>query len=79
MLGHGRATAEHVLGALDGAWLAHIARRHVRADNHVSSRLDNGPLTMTTERLARARYWLVLASCDPESPRRWAPTNCSAW
>ena len=68
MLGHGSATAEHVLGALDGAWLAHIAAHGTfRADNPMFSslRLDDGPLTVHDfERLARAPYWLVLSSCD---------------
>ena len=68
MLGHGSATAEHVLGALDGAWLAHIAAHGTfRADNPMFSslRLDDGPLTVHDfERLARAPYRLVLSSCD---------------
>jgi CHAT domain-containing protein len=67
MLGHGSATAEHVLGALDGAWLTHIAAHGTfRADNPMFSslRLDDGPLTVHDfERLARAPYWLVLSSC----------------
>ena len=38
MLGHGSATAEQVLGALDGAWLAHIAAHGTfRADNPMFS------------------------------------------
>jgi tetratricopeptide (TPR) repeat protein len=68
MLGHGSATAEHVLGALDGAWLAHIAAHGTfRADNPMFSslRLDDGPLTVHDfERLGRAPYRLVLSSCD---------------
>ncbi len=68
MLGHGSATAENVLGALDGAWLAHIAAHGTfRADNPMFSalRLDDGPLTVHDfERLARAPYRLVLSSCD---------------
>ena len=68
MLGNGSATAEHVLGALDGAWLAHIAAHGTfRADNPMFSslRLDDGPLTVHDfERLARAPYRLVLSSCD---------------
>ena len=68
MLGNGSATAENVLGALDGAWLAHIAAHGTfRADNPMFSslRLDDGPLTVHDfERLARAPYRLVLSSCD---------------
>jgi CHAT domain-containing protein len=68
MLGNGSATAEHVLAALDGAWLAHIAAHGTfRADNPMFSslRLDDGPLTVHDfERLARAPYRLVLSSCD---------------
>ena len=68
MLGNGSATAEHVLGALDGAWLAHIAAHGTfRADNPMFSslRLDDGPLTVHDfERLVRAPYRLVLSSCD---------------
>jgi CHAT domain-containing protein len=67
-LGHGRATAEHVLSALDGAWLAHIAAHGTfRADNPLFSsiQLDDGPLTVHDfERLGRAPYRLVLSSCD---------------
>jgi len=68
LLGHGTATAEQVLGALDGAWLAHIAAHGTfRADNPMFSslRLDDGPLTVHDfERLGRAPYRLVLSSCD---------------
>jgi CHAT domain-containing protein len=68
MLGHGSATAEQVLRALDGAWLAHIAAHGTfRADNPLFSsiRLDDGPLTVhDLERLGRAPNRLVLSSCD---------------
>ncbi len=68
MLGRGSATAERVLGALDGAWLAHIAAHgSFRADNPMFSSilLDDGPLTVHDfERLGRAPHWLVLAGCD---------------
>jgi hypothetical protein len=68
MLGQGSATAEHVLSALDGAWLAHIAAHGTfRADNPLFSslQLDDGPLTVHDfERLGRAPYRLVLSSCD---------------
>jgi tetratricopeptide (TPR) repeat protein len=68
MLGRGSATAERVLGALDGAWLAHIAAHgSFRADNPMFSSilLDDGPLTVHDfERLGRAPYQLILAGCD---------------
>ena len=68
LLGQGRATADHVLGALDGAWLAHIAAHGTfRADNPMFSSilLDDGPLIVHDfERLSRAPYRLVLSSCD---------------
>jgi hypothetical protein len=66
--GHGSATADHVLSALDGAWLAHIAAHSTfRADNPMFSSilLDDGPLTVHDfERLSRAPYQMVLAGCD---------------
>jgi tetratricopeptide (TPR) repeat protein len=68
MLGRGNATAEAVLGALDGAWLAHIAAHgSFRADNPMFSSilLDDGPLIVHDfERLGRAPYRLILAGCD---------------
>lgn len=68
MLGQGSATAEQVLSALDGAWLAHIAAHgSFRADNPLFSslQLDDGPLTVHDfERLNRAPQRLVLSSCD---------------
>jgi len=68
LLGGGSATAERVLAALDGAWLAHItAHGTFRADNPLFSsiHLDDGPLTVHDfERLGRAPYGLVLSSCD---------------
>ncbi len=68
MLGHGTATADNALAALDGAWLAHIAAHGTfRADNPLFSslRLDDGPLIVHDfERLRRAPYRLVLSSCD---------------
>jgi tetratricopeptide (TPR) repeat protein len=68
LLGQGSATAEQVLSALDGAWLAHIAAHGTfRADNPLFSsiQLDDGPLTVHDfERLGRAPHWLVLSSCD---------------
>ena len=68
LLGQGSATAGHVLRALDGAWLAHIAAHGTfRADNPLFSsiQLDDGPLTVHDfERLGQAPYRLVLSSCD---------------
>ena len=67
-LGHGTATADRVLTALDGAWLAHIAAHGTfRADNPMFSSilLDDGPLIVHDfERLGRAPYQLILAGCD---------------
>jgi CHAT domain len=64
----GCATAARVLGAIDGAWLAHIAAHGTfRADSPLFSslRMDDGPLTVYDfERLRRAPYRLVLSSCD---------------
>ena len=68
LLGQGSATAEQVLHALDGAWLAHIAAHGTfRADNPMFSSLslDDGPLTVHDfERLGGAPYRLILSSCD---------------
>jgi tetratricopeptide (TPR) repeat protein len=62
------ATAEKVLYALDGAWLAHIAAHGIfRADSPLFSSLQmhDGPLTVYDfEQLQRAPYRLVLSSCD---------------
>jgi tetratricopeptide (TPR) repeat protein len=62
------ATAENVLAALDGAWLAHIAAHGVfRADSPLLSALSmhDGPLTAYDfEQLRRAPYRLVLSNCD---------------
>jgi hypothetical protein len=68
VLGSGTATARRVLGALDGAGLAHIAAHgSFRADSPLFSslRLDDGPLTVyDLERLRRAPYRVVFSSCD---------------
>jgi tetratricopeptide (TPR) repeat protein len=68
VLGRGTATAQRVLDAIDGAWLAHIAAHgRFRAESPLFSslRLDDGPLTVhDLERLRRAPYRLVLSSCD---------------
>jgi hypothetical protein len=68
VLTDGAATAEKVLYALDGAWLAHIAAHGMfRADSPLFSSLHmhDGPLTVYDfEQLRRAPYRLVLSSCD---------------
>ena len=68
VLAGGGATAEKVLYALDGAWLAHIAAHGVfRADSPMFSslRMQDGPLTVYDfEQLHRAPYRLVLSACD---------------
>jgi tetratricopeptide (TPR) repeat protein len=68
VLAGGDATAERVLRALDGAWLAHIAAHGTfRADSPLFSslRLHDGPLTVYDfEQLNRAPHRLVLSSCD---------------
>jgi CHAT domain-containing protein len=68
VLGNGSATAERVLAALDGAWLAHVAAHgSFRSDSPLFSalRLDDGPLTVHDfERLGRAPYRLILSSCE---------------
>jgi tetratricopeptide (TPR) repeat protein len=68
VLGGGSATADRVLAALDGAWLAHVAAHGTfRSDSPLFSalRLDDGPLTVHDfERLGRAPYRLVLSSCE---------------
>ncbi|MGQ0575188.1 MAG: CHAT domain-containing protein, partial [Pseudonocardia sp.] len=64
----GSATAERVLTALDGAWLAHVAAHGTfRADSPSFSalELDDGPLTgYDLERLHRAPHRIVLSSCN---------------
>jgi CHAT domain-containing protein len=64
----GAATAEKVLAALEGRWLAHIAAHgSFRADNPLFSSLllDDGPLTVhDLHRLKRAPYRLMLSCCD---------------
>jgi CHAT domain-containing protein/tetratricopeptide (TPR) repeat protein len=68
VLAGGDATAEKVLYALDGAWLAHVAAHgSFRADSPLFSslRMHDGPLTVYDfERLHRAPYRLVLSACD---------------
>ena len=68
VLAGGEATAERVLHALDGAWLAHIAAHgSFRADSPLFSslRMHDGPLTVYDfEQLHRAPCRLVLSSCD---------------
>ena len=64
----GAATPQHVLPALEGAWLAHIAAHGTfRADSPLFSslRLHDGALTVYDfEQLERAPYRMVLSSCD---------------
>jgi hypothetical protein len=68
VLAGSEATAEKVLSALDGAWLAHIAAHGVfRADSPMFSslRMQDGPVTVYDfEQLHRAPYRLILSSCD---------------
>ncbi|MFG1965054.1 CHAT domain-containing protein [Nonomuraea sp. NPDC049028] len=68
VLADGSATAQGVLGAIDGCHLAHLAAHGTfRADSPSFSSLllDDGPLTVyDLERLRRAPYRLVLSSCD---------------
>ena len=68
VLTEGNATAERVMAALDGAWLAHIAAHGTfRADSPFFSalELDDGPLTVyDLERLDRAPHRVVLSSCN---------------
>jgi tetratricopeptide (TPR) repeat protein len=68
VLADGEATADKVLYALDGAWLAHIAAHGIfRADSPLFSSLHmhDGPLTVYDfEQLQRAPYRLVLSSCE---------------
>lgn len=68
VLAHRTATAQRVLTALDGCWLAHIAAHGTfRADNPLFSslQLDDGPLTVyDLEGLRQAPHRLVLSSCE---------------
>ncbi|SCL29425.1 Tetratricopeptide repeat-containing protein [Micromonospora rhizosphaerae] len=68
VLAEGRATAEAVLSALDGAWTAHVAAHgSFRSDNPLFSAvsLDDGPLTVYDLcRLRHAPRRLVLSSCE---------------
>jgi tetratricopeptide (TPR) repeat protein len=68
VLAGSEASADKVLSALDGAWLAHLAAHGIfRADSPLFSslRMHDGPLTVYDfEQLQRAPYRLVLSSCD---------------
>jgi CHAT domain-containing protein len=68
VLAGGRAGAEQVMAAIDGAWLVHIAAHSTfRSDSPLFSaiELDDGPLTVyDLERLRRAPYRVVLSSCN---------------
>lgn len=76
VLGGGTATVARILGAMDGARLAHVAAHGTfRADSPLFSalRVDDGPLTVyDLERLRRAPRQIVLSSCDSG---RTAPTG----
>jgi CHAT domain-containing protein len=68
VLASGAATAGHVLAALDGCWLAHVAAHGTfRADNPLFSslQLDDGQLTVyEIEGMNRAPHRLVLSACE---------------
>jgi CHAT domain-containing protein len=68
VLNDGAATVEATLGALDGAFTAHVAAHgRFRADNPLFTALllADGPLTVyDLGRLRRAPRQLVLSSCD---------------
>ncbi|MET9273674.1 CHAT domain-containing protein [Kribbella sp. NPDC003557] len=68
VLAHGKATADVVLEAIDGASLVHVAAHGTfRADSPLFSalELDDGPLTVyDLERLERAPHRVVLSSCS---------------
>jgi tetratricopeptide (TPR) repeat protein len=68
VLAGGRAAAEQVMAAIDGAWLVHMAAHSTfRSDSPLFSaiELDDGPLTVyDLERLKRAPYRVVLSSCN---------------
>jgi CHAT domain-containing protein len=68
VLAGAEATAEKVLYALDGAWLAHIAAHGVfRADSPLFSslRMHDGPVTVYDfEQLRQAPHRLILSSCE---------------
>jgi tetratricopeptide (TPR) repeat protein len=68
VLADGGAIAEHVMAAMDGAWLVHMAAHGTfRADSPLFSaiELDDGPLTVyDLERLKRAPHLVVLSSCS---------------
>ena len=68
VLADGNAVADRVMAAMDGAWLVHVAAHGTfRADSPLFSaiELDDGPLTVyDLERLKRAPYRVVLASCS---------------
>jgi tetratricopeptide (TPR) repeat protein len=68
VLSEDEATAQRVLTAIDGAWMAHIAAHgRFRADSPLFSslRMRDGPLTVYDfEQLRRAPYRLVLPACD---------------
>ena len=79
----GSATAARVLGAIDGAWLAHIAAHGTfRADSPLFSslRMADGPLTVHDfTRLRRAPYRLILPCCESGCWPRPGLMSYSAW
>ena len=77
------ASTARVLGAIDGAYLAHIAAHGVfRADSPMFSslRLADGPMTVhDVERLGRAHSGSSCQAASRAGSPRPAPTSCSAW
>lgn len=68
LLEHGSATVARVLGALDGAWLCHVAAHgQFRSDSPLFSsfELADGPLTVhDLQGLRRAPFRVVLSTCE---------------
>jgi hypothetical protein len=82
VLAEGMATTREMLGALDGAWLAHIAAHGTfRADSPLFSslRMHDGPLAVyDLEQLHRARTGWSCRAVTPACWHRREPTNFSA-
>src|SRR6185437_13165075 len=68
VLADGDATVDHVMAAIDGAWLVHMAAHGTfRDDSPLFSAIElaDGPLTVyDLERLKQAPYHVVLSSCS---------------
>ena len=68
VLADGDATVDHVMAAIDGAWLVHMAAHGTfRDDSPLFSAIEltDGPLTVyDLERLKQAPYHVVLSSCN---------------